>query len=162
MRILKLNIQQISKYLLSSAVIFLTNAAVIAEQDDSLAISVIDGYIREMPPGQDITAAFMTLKNSTLGMCRLTMASSIIAEKIEIHGHFYKDGMMSMRPIEGIDIPPKKSISLKPGGYHLMLFGLKEELKKNAQHEITLNFLGCPTSTFKADVRSVLQHKHHH
>ena len=157
-----MTIQQISKYLLSSAALFLTNPAVTAEQDDSLAITVIDGYIREMPPGQDITAAFMTLKNSTLGLCRLTMASSVIAEKTEIHAHFYKDGVMSMRPVDGIDIPSKKSISLKPGGYHLMLFGLKEELKKNAQHEITLNFLGCPTSTFKADVRSVLQHKHHH
>jgi copper(I)-binding protein len=121
-----LTIQQISKYLLSSAALFLTNPAVTAEQEDSLAITVIDGYIREMPPGQDITAAFMTLKNSTLGLCRLTMASSVIAEKIEIHGHFYKDGMMSMRPVDGLDIPPKKSISLKPGGYHLMLFGLKE------------------------------------
>ena len=37
-----------------------------------------------------------------------------------------------------------------------------EELKKNAQHEITLNFLGCPTLTFNADVRSILQNKHHH
>ena len=157
-----MTIQQISKYLLSAAALFLTNPAVPAEQDDSLAITVIDGYIREMPPGQDITAAFMTLKNSTLGLCRLTMASSVIAEKTEIHGHFYKDGMMSMRPVDGLDIPPKKSISLKPGGYHLMLFGLKEELKKNAQHEITLNFLGCPTLTFNADVRSILQNKHHH
>ena len=58
-----MTIQQISKYLLSSAALFLTNPAVTAEQDDSLAITVIDGYIREMPPGQDITAAFMTLKN---------------------------------------------------------------------------------------------------
>ena len=157
-----MTIQQISKYLLSSAVLFLTNPAVIAEQDDSLVVTVINGYIREMPPGQDITAAFMTLKNSTLGLCRLTMASSVIAEKIEIHGNFYKDGMMSMRPVDGLDIPPKKSISLKPGGYHLMLFGLKEELKKNAQHEITLNFLGCPAITFNADVRSVFQNNHHH
>ena len=155
-------IQQILKYLLTSTVLLLTNPAVTAEQEDSLAITVIDGYIREMPPGQDVTAAFMTLKNSTLGLCRLTMASSVIAEKTEIHGHFYKDGMMSMRPVDGLDIPPKKSISLKPGGYHLMLFGLKEELKKNAQHEITLNFLGCPTLTFNADVRSILQNKHHH
>ena len=157
-----MTIQQISKYLLSSAVLFLTNPAVTAEQDDSLAITIIDGYIREMPPGQDITSAFMTLKNSTSGLCRLTMASSVIAEKTEIHGHFYKDGMISMRPVDGIDIPPKKSISLKPGGYHLMLFGLKEELKKNAQYEIILNFLGCPALTFNADVRSVLQNKHHH
>ena len=155
-------IQQILKYLLTSTVLLLTNPAVTAEQEDSLAITVIDGYIREMPPGQDVTAAFMTLKNSTLGLCRLTMASSVIAEKTEIHAHFYKDGVMSMRPVDGIDIPSKKSISLKPGGYHLMLFGLKKELKKHAQYEITLNFLGCPALTFNADVRSVFQNKHHH
>ena len=154
--------QRASKYLFSLIAFYLFSPIVIANQNELLSIIVIDGYIREMPPGQNITAAFMTLKNPTLGSCRLTEAFSAIADKTEIHSHFHKNGMMSMRPIDGIDIPPKKSISFKPGGYHLMLFGLKLELKKSAQHEITLNFVGCPTVTFSADVRSVLQNKHHH
>ena len=116
-----------------------------------------------MPPGQNITAAFMTLKKPNIGFMSIDRGIFLLSQtKLKFMVISIKNGMMSMRPIDGIDIPPKKSISFKPGGYHLMLFGLKLELKKSAQHEITLNFVGCPTVTFSADVRSVLQNKHHH
>ena len=114
-----------------------------------------------MPPGQNLTAAFVSLKNTTKNTCRLLGASSAVADKIQIHAHFHKDGMMSMRPVKGIDIEAGKTVSLQPGGYHLMLFGLKHDLIENQLHQIVLVFDECPDVVFNANVRSMDHHKNH-
>jgi len=36
---------------------------------------------------------------------------------------------MKMRAVPGIDLPPGRSVELKPGGYHVMLMDLKRPLK---------------------------------
>lgn len=122
-------------------------------------ITVTDAYIRGLPPGQSVTAAFMTLNNSTERACRLVGASSAIASSAEIHAHSHHNGVMSMRPVDAVNIPAGEAISLEPGGYHLMLFGLQNSLKEGDEHSITLFFEGCPELTVVAPVRSVLREK---
>ena len=153
--------QSTSKYLLVLISLLLAGPNAVAIQEPSVGISVDGGYIRQMPPGQILTAAFVSLKNTTKNTCRLLGASSAIAGKIQIHGHFHKDGMMSMRPVKGIDIAAGKTISLQPGGYHLMLFGLKHDLIENQLHQITLLFDKCPDVVFNANVKNMSHHKNH-
>ena len=45
---------------------------------------------------------------------------------------------MKMRAIPGLDLPARKAVELKPGGYHVMLMDLKRELKDGEQVPITL------------------------
>ena len=66
-----------------------------------------------------------------------------------------------MRPVKGIDIAAGKTISLQPGGYHLMLFGLKHDLIENQLHQITLLFDKCPDVVFNANVKNMNHHKNH-
>tara|TARA_B110000114_G_C15094145_1_gene400305 strand:- start:3512 stop:4045 length:534 start_codon:yes stop_codon:yes gene_type:complete len=125
-------------------------------------LAVSDGYIRKMPPGQKVTAAFMILQNFTDRACRAIGASTDIADRVEIHKHFYQNGVMSMRPVEGVELAPGKKVSFEPGGYHLMLFGLKRELDEDEQHRVTLIFDRCPELPFDAKVRSIFHNKHQH
>ncbi|TNF07224.1 MAG: copper chaperone PCu(A)C [Gammaproteobacteria bacterium] len=117
---------------------------------------VRDAYIRGLPPGQTVTAAFMTLDNGLDKDCQLVGASSPLAGSAEVHAHSHHGGTMSMRPVPSLLIPSGEQVSLSPGGYHLMLFGIQNTLEDDNEYSIRLLFKGCPEVEIKAPVRSVL------
>ena len=48
---------------------------------------------------------------------------------------------MKMRPVAGgIEIKPGQTVKLDPGGYHVMLMGLKQQLKQGEHFKATLEF----------------------
>ncbi len=52
-----------------------------------------------------------------------------------------KDGVMTMRPVEGgLEIPAGSKVELKPGAYHLMFTGLKRQPKQGEKFPATLTF----------------------
>ena len=93
-------------------------------------LEVVDGYVRGLPPGQTVTAAFMTLRNSGEEDVVLTQARSPVAETLEFHAHEHVDGMMRMRQLEELRVPAGAAITLAPGGLHLMLIGLQRPLQE--------------------------------
>jgi copper(I)-binding protein len=124
---------------------------------DGLIVS--DAYIRGLPPGQTVTAAFMTLTNGLNQDCRLVGAISPVASSAEIHAHTHQNGTMSMRPVDEVILPKGRSVSFEPGGYHLMLFGLQKSLLDGEGYRVTLLFKGCPKVTVTMPVHSVLREK---
>ena len=54
-------------------------------------------------------------------------ASSAVAAKAELHESFDDHGVMKMRPVASLSVAPDKPVKLAPGGYHIMLIGLKAE-----------------------------------
>jgi len=120
-------------------------------------VSVQDAYIRGMPPGQDVTAAFFQLNNTSDQDCEIVGAASPVAGSAEIHTHSHEGGMMRMRKLETLLVPKGESIAFKPGSYHLMLFGVKQLLVDGDSYPLTLLFSGCPEQTVDAEVRSVLR-----
>lgn len=74
----------------------------------------------------------------------LLSAECDIAEKVELHNHFHKtiDGkdVMEMRPVDKIELPKEKWVSLKQGGLHVMLIGLKKDIVKGDMVKLTLKF----------------------
>jgi copper(I)-binding protein len=45
---------------------------------------------------------------------------------------------MRMRQVDGIDLPAGKPVNLASGGYHVMLFDLKRQLKEGETVPLTL------------------------
>ncbi len=117
---------------------------------------VRDAYIRGLPPGQTVTAAFMTLDNGLDRDCQLVGASSPLAGSAEVHAHSHHGGTMSMRPVPSLLVSAGEQVRLAPGGYHLMLFGIQDTLEDGDEYSIRLLFEGCPEVETKAPVRSVL------
>ena len=65
--------------------------------------------------------------------------------------------VMKMRPVPGqrLEIPARGAVELKPGGLHLMLIGLKQQLKPGDKIEVTLSFEKSGDKTVQAEVRAV-------
>ena len=112
-------------------------------------------YLRMPPPGSPVAAAFMHLRNSGAQVRQLVGARSELARKIEVHTHEHVDGMMRMRPVAQLQVPAYSEVVLKPGGYHLMVFGLREGLAAGAVFPVTLVFADGSEVTVEAEVRRV-------
>lgn len=101
-------------------------------------ISSENPRIRMMPPGFKSTAAFVVLKNSSDKPVEVVGASAKFAKTIELHTHKVEDGVMRMRQVEKMLIPANGQLELKPHDNHLMIFGVKSDLKEGAKKTIEI------------------------
>ncbi len=102
-----------------------------------------------------VTAAFLTLHNTGKTPDRLISVSSPAAKRVELHTHIMKDGVAKMRKVDGIPVAPGKTTMLKPGGYHIMLIGLKYPIKPGYYVPLTLRFEKAGIINVKAEVTKV-------
>lgn len=103
-------------------------------------IQIDHPWSREMPPSAPNAAAFFVLHNQSDTADRLVSASSPQAQKTEIHEHVHKDGLMKMQQVQGVDVPAGGEVKFVPMGYHVMLFGVKQQLKDGERFPMTLRF----------------------
>lgn len=88
-----------------------------------------------------VGAGYVTIVNTGKTDDQLVSASSPVSAKTEIHSMTMDGGVMKMRPLpNGLAIPAGKTTSLKPGGYHIMLIGLKAPLVEGTLVPMTLKF----------------------
>lgn len=98
--------------------------------------TVIDPWIRATVPHQTASGAFMQLRSTD--KARLVDVSSPVAASVELHKMEMNGQMMKMREVDGIDLPAGETVNLASGGYHVMLFGLKRQLKEGDSVPLTL------------------------
>jgi periplasmic copper chaperone A len=111
------------------------------------------GSARAQSGGIDVTAAwaratagasaggaFMTIANKGPGDDQLIGASTPVADYAGLHEMRNVNGVMTMSPVPALEIKAGGSVTLAPGGYHLMLTGLKEPLKAGESFRLTLVF----------------------
>ncbi|MBB1075550.1 copper chaperone PCu(A)C [Rhodoferax sp. 4810] len=101
-------------------------------------VTIQDPWVRGTVPMQQASGAFMQL--SAAKDTRLIAAKSPVANVVEIHEMVMDNNIMKMRQIPGLDIVPGRVLELKPGGYHVMLIELKQQLKGGDVVPITLVF----------------------
>ena len=118
-------------------------------------VSVIDPYVRAVPPVAKTSAAFMQLQNNSAADGSLVSASTAAAGAVELHTHTMDEGVMRMRQIPQIALPPNTPVSLEPGGLHIMLFDLKAPLSPGDEVPITLTFSDGSSKAVTAEGRSV-------
>ena len=132
-------------------------------------VTVKDAWVRGTTPAQKATGAFLQITSSDAAA--LLSASSPLAGVVEIHTMKMDDGVMKMRPIAKLDLPAGKGVTLAPGGNHIMLMDLKQQMKKGDVVPITLKVEGkdkaVQTLEIKAEVRDLaapatMDHGHKH
>ncbi|WP_426416045.1 copper chaperone PCu(A)C [Aestuariirhabdus sp. LZHN29] len=120
-------------FLLLSSLSFQVSAA------SDLVVS--EGWVRATPPGAPNSAAYMKISNLSSTPMVLVAARTLIANRVELHQSKMEMGMMKMEhQDQGLAIAPKSTLELKPGGYHVMLMGIKEPLKQGEQVMLILEF----------------------
>lgn len=121
----------------------------------------IDGaYARASIPNVPNSAAFFVIKNNSDKDIAITSANSDIAEKNELHTHIKENQMLKMMKIEKLVVPAKSSLELKSGGDHVMLMGLKKELKAGDEINLELSFSDGDKKSIKVPVKDLASTMH--
>ena len=98
-------------------------------------------WSRATPGGAKVGGGYLTITNKGSAPDRLIAATAAVADHVEIHEMATKDGVMTMRAQpNGVTIEPGKTVAFAPGGYHLMLMGLKSPLKEGDRVKAVLTF----------------------
>ena len=116
-------------------------------------VEVKEAWARATPAKAENGAAYVTLVSQIAD--RLVAASTPVAKKAEFHEMSMQNGVMKMRQIQGIDLPAGRPITLKPGGYHIMLLGLNQPLEPGQTIPLTLTFEKGGTEQVTATVEKI-------
>jgi copper(I)-binding protein len=99
--------------------------------------TVKEPWVRGTVAQQKATGMFAQITSASGG--KLVSASSPVAGLVEIHEMVMDGNVMKMRELpKGLDLPAGKAVDLKPGGYHVMLMDLKQEMKAGETVAVTL------------------------
>jgi copper(I)-binding protein len=99
-------------------------------------ISVTDAWARATMPGQPVSGAYMQIQADA--DARLISVSSSVVPRVEVHEMNMDGGVMRMHEVEAIDLPKGKTVSLEPGGFHIMLMNLKKPIAAGDVIPLTL------------------------
>ena len=101
-------------------------------------VQVKEAWVRASVPQQRATGVFMNLESPDGG--RLLGAASPVARVVEVHEMTLgEDGVMRMREVPAVELPACEAGALKPGGYHIMLIDLVEQLKEGERVPLSLS-----------------------
>ena len=121
------------------AMIVLSTLNLTAADSDRFTFS--DVQLRASTAGMPSSAAYLKIINNGVSDDRLIAAKAAIAQRVEIHSMEMDNGVMRMRAVDGgLAIAAGGSVTLAPGGLHIMLMGLTTDLAPDTKHEIILVF----------------------
>ena len=120
---------------------------------DAPTLTLVNGWAKA---GTGMTGAFGTLTNPSAAPITLTGGTSPAASRVELHTMAKQpDGTMKMVKKEGgFVVPAKSSLTLAPGGDHIMLIGLTHELRNGDRVELTLTSSAGESYRISVPVRS--------
>jgi len=99
---------------------------------------ISDAFVRGLIPGRDMSAGFMSFKNTGDANITLVSASSEAAGRVELHTSIHEDGMMKMRKLDQLLVAPGETVVFAPGGHHLMLFNCDAQVFMGGHVMMTL------------------------
>ncbi|HWK47554.1 MAG TPA: copper chaperone PCu(A)C [Stellaceae bacterium] len=107
----------------------------------SPTVAVDQVWSRATPKSASTAAIYMTLTNKGPADDRLIAAATPVAGSAGLHEMTVDaNNVMKMRQIDGIEVKTGGSTTLKPGGLHVMLEGLKAPLQAGQSFPVTLTF----------------------
>lgn len=111
-----------------------------------------DAWVRSLPPGMKMTAAFGTLENVTAEKIDIESFTSPTFSSVSLHLSETVDGVSRMREIESYSLSAGESLEMAPGGYHLMLMGPMQSMAPGAVVTLELNTSNGRSFSFEVPV----------
>lgn len=118
-------------------------------------VTARDAWVREAPAGRKVTAIFLTLENKGSTARALVSGSTEVADTLELHEMIRENEMMRMSPVKQISIPANGKAELRPGGLHLMIFGVKKPLAAGDTVQVSLTLDDGTKLQVAAEVRKM-------
>jgi copper(I)-binding protein len=111
-----------------------------AQEFRSGDIVISNPWSRATPKGTKVGAGYLVIENRGTTADRLLGGSVEAAARFEIHEVAVEDGVMRMRELKDIELPPGSSLEAKPGGRHIMFVGLLHPLAAGEKARGALQF----------------------
>jgi len=119
---------------------------------ESKGIEVNDVWARASTQGAN-SAVYLVIQNHNAETDELIGADSDVADATEVHQSKMENDVMKMVHVDSVPLEPSQKVEFVPGGYHVMLIGLRHDLRAGDEFEVTLQFKNNPNITVKAMVR---------
>ena len=131
-----------------------------AETVTTDSIELLNASARATLPGMSSSAAYMTIRNGGRQPVQIQELECPLALKSELHTTEMSNGLMSMRRVDNLPINPGEVVELKPGGYHIMLMGLKQPIAANSEIPIIITFSNGVQKTVMAQTVEEVEGQH--
>lgn len=119
-------------------------------------LTIEQPWIRATPGGAKVAGGYLQVTNTGTEPDRLVAASIPLAGRGEVHQMAMDKGVAKMAPVEaGLVIKPGETVTLKPGGYHLMFLDLKGPVKAGDTLEGSLTFARAGTVPVRFSVGAI-------
>lgn len=127
-------------------------------------LEIDDAWIAEAPPVSKVMAAYMEIENETHHDRQAVSMQCQAFDRAEFHRTMEKDGTASMEHQPVLNIKADSELSLKPGGYHIMLFNPAHRLVAGDKTGCSMTFDDGTTLQFDLEVKKAAaeDHSHHH
>jgi copper(I)-binding protein len=130
-------------------------------------LGVSNAWIPQAPPGVEMLAGYLTLKNSGDAAVSILAAQSSRFLTVTVHQTVIEDGVSRMRELNHLEIAPGEEVKFAPGGLHLMLMQPRREVLPGERIEITFLLSDGQRVPAMFDVQGQdatggAPHEHHH
>ena len=132
-----------TRTLLTIAALFAVFVICPAQAEDIMAghLKISAPWARATPNGAGVGGGYLTITNMGTEPDRLLGGATAVAKEVQVHEMTMDNGVMKMRPVAGgLEIKPGQTVTLNPGGYHLMFMKLNQQLKQGEHFKVTLDF----------------------
>jgi copper(I)-binding protein len=126
------------------------------------ALSILEPWSRATPGGARVGVGYLVIDNRSAAPDRLLAAESDVSATAQVHETVNEAGVVRMKPVDAVVIAPNGRLELKPGGYHLMLSGLKRPLREGERFAAALVFEKAGRVAVTFTVRGMGAEMHHH
>lgn len=117
-------------------------------------IVVSEAWVKPTIPGTENGAAYFTLLNHNDHPVTLLGVSTEVARASEVHQHVMsEEGIMRMRRVPELTLAAGEQVVFQPGGYHVMLFGVKNPFKVGDNVAFQLQFADAEPLDVVAEVK---------
>ena len=107
-----------------------------------------------MAASASTSAAYMVIRNAGTEPDTLLAVRADAAEVVELHVSETKNGVTMMSAVENVPVPARGKAELKPGGLHIMLIKLKQELTAGEKITLTLVFEKSGEIQVEAEIKN--------
>ena len=116
-------------------------------------MEISGAFTRATLPNAPVAGGFLTITNSGATDDRLVSASAYFAAEVQLHEMAMENDVMKMRQlVDGIAVPAGETVTLQPGGLHIMFMQLKAPLVEGTTVPVTLTFERVGTITVDVPV----------
>ncbi len=101
------------------------------------APSYIDqAWVRLSPNKESPSAGYFVAHGGDAGV-QIRGVLTAYAVRVEMHESVMDKGVMTMKPIDSVDVPAKAGVAFAPGAKHLMLWGINDAALNQGTMELT-------------------------